>query len=247
MMTDFPKIQCPFVRKLYRFRGDPKDYPKYHIRPGQKTLYLVTNEIKESMGWVFEDPDTIATEKLDGTNFKVKIENNRITEVQNRQNVIDLLAIVHGRQHFAEGVLNSVGRGYIHGDGEHVGELIGPKIQGNPYDLAVHELYPFEKAIEELRYKSFDKHEKNYTNFDSWFKDYLKSLLYAKRHKIDIKDAKFAEGVVFHNLKLKAQGKTGMAKLRRDMYRWWYDKFEIDTDPVEMTIEDAKKIDEEQT
>jgi len=239
-MTDFPKIQCPFVRKLFNFRGDPKDYAKYHIRPGQKTVYLVTNEINGDYGWVFDDPDTIATEKLDGTNVKVKIEGNRIAEVKNRVNTIDLLAIVTGRQHFAEGVLHSVGKGYFHGDGEHAGELVGPKVQGNPYDLILHEFYPFEKAIGELRYKSFDKYEKNFVNFESWFKDYLRSLFHAKRHKIEIKDAVFAEGVVFHNLKRKVNGQTHMAKLRRDMYRWWYDRLDIDQEPIEMTLESAK-------
>jgi hypothetical protein len=33
----------------------------------------------------------------------------------------------------------------------------------------------------------------------------------------------FAEGVVFYNLKRKAEGHTYMAKLRRDMYDWFYD------------------------
>ena len=37
-----------------------------------------------------------------------------------------------------------------------------------------------------------------------------------------------AEGVIFYNLRRKAEGKTWMAKLRRDMFDWCYsDKIEI--------------------
>ena len=32
----------------------------------------------------------------------------------------------------------------------------------------------------------------------------------------------FAEGVVFYNLKRKAANQSWMAKLRRDMYDWFY-------------------------
>ena len=38
----------------------------------------------------------------------------------------------------------------------------------------------------------------------------------------------FAEGVIFYNLKRKEEGKAYMAKLRRDMFSFFYeDKIEI--------------------
>ena len=41
-------------------------------------------------------------------------------------------------------------------------------------------------------------------------------------------DKVMAEGVVFYNLKRKAEGKTWRAKLRRDMFDWYIsDKIEI--------------------
>jgi hypothetical protein len=40
--------------------------------------------------------------------------------------------------------------------------------------------------------------------------------------KVGYSEAVFAEGVIFYNLKRKAEGKTHMAKLRRDMFDWYY-------------------------
>jgi len=57
----------------------------------------------------------------------------------------------------------------------------------------------------------------------------LKSLLDSKR--VGYEKAVFAEGVIFYNLKRKAENKTYMAKLRRDMFDWYYsDKIEIHRD-----------------
>ena len=106
------------------------------------------------------------------------------------------------------------------------GEIIGPKLQGNPYLLDGHIWYPFEKTINHLKYKSFHQHEPTFANFSSWFKDHLKSLYHSKR--VGYENAVFAEGVVFYNLKRKAENKSYMAKLRRDMFDWFYaDKLKI--------------------
>jgi len=46
--------------------------------------------------------------------------------------------------------------------------------------------------------------------------------------RIGYENAIFAEGVIFYNLKRRAENKTYMAKLRRDMFDWYYsDKIEI--------------------
>lgn len=128
-----------------------------------------------------------------------------------------------------EAIFQSIGKGYVKEDGEQAGEVIGPKVQSNPYKLAVHEWYPFEKAITSLRYRSFDEHERTFDNWSSWFKDYLFSRYFTKKaSKEGSQENIFAEGIVFYNLKRKAEGKIWMAKLRRDMFDWYYsDNIEI--------------------
>ena len=60
-------------------------------------------------------------------------------------------------------------------------------------------------------------------NWSLWFKDWLHSRYYTKRaSKTGAEDKVFAEGVVFYNLKRKAASQSWMAKLRRDMFDWFY-------------------------
>lgn len=115
----------------------------------------------------------------------------------------------------------AIQKGHVADNLEQAGEIIGPKLQGNPYKLDNHIWYPFSKAINHLRYKSFHDYPLTFENLNAWFKDHLKSLLHSK--KVGYSDAIFAEGVIFYNLKRKAEGKTYMAKLRRDMFDWYYD------------------------
>jgi len=223
ILTDFPKIECPFIRKNHPISKEQfQDYrKKYNLRESQ--LYLVTKEVNPGYEWVFAEPDTIAVEKLDGTNVKVLIENKRIVHVQNRMNVIDLLSIESSKFQFSDGIFNAAGKGYFTANGEYVGELLGPKINANHYKLPSHEWYPFERAISSLKYKSFNEHERTFENLSTWFKNYLFSLFYAKKHNLPINEAIYAEGVVFYNLKRKAENQWPyMAKLRRDMFDWYY-------------------------
>ncbi len=227
-LTDFPKLYCPFIRQ--NFKVDKDDFRnkgrKYQLRNPE--AYLVVNQINPGYEWVFEDPNTFAVEKLNGSNVKIKTEQGRLIVLQNRKNFIDPLQIIHGKMFLLESVINAASMRYVKTDGEQAGESLGPKLQGNPYMLDNHLWYPFEKAIESLRYKSFDEHERNFDNWSSWFKDYLFSLFFrhiAKKKKIEEK--RFAEGVVFYNLKRKDQNKTWMAKLRRDMFFWYYDGIKI--------------------
>ena len=68
-LSDFPKVQCPFVRKIFPVNKD--DFKKYgsQYQLRNPEVYLVTNEVSPGFEWVFDDPDTIAVEKLDGTEF----------------------------------------------------------------------------------------------------------------------------------------------------------------------------------
>jgi len=228
ILTDFPKIQCPFVRQTFPVN---KDHFKQHgnkLGLREPEVYLVVDRITPGYEWVFEDPDTFAVEKLNGTNIKLKTEKGRLVALQNRKNVIDPLQIISGKTFIIEGIFRSIGKGYVQADGEQAGECIGPKVQANPYKLDFHEWYPFEKAINDLRYKSFHEHERNFDNWNSWFKDWLHSRYYQKiASKKGLTDKVFAEGVVFYNLKRKATSQTYMAKLRRDMFDWFYAGIEI--------------------
>lgn len=224
IMSDFPKIHCPFIRK--EFKVDREDWEKHGrlLQLRKPIVYLVINEINPGYEWCFDDPDTFAVEKLDGSNVKLKTKAGFLVGIQNRKNIIDPLQIIKEQSHYLDGVFQSIGKGYVEITGEQVGELIGPKLQGNPYRLTNHLWYPFDRAIKYLRYTSFDDHEKNFENWDSWFKNYLFSRFSTKRGNKDI----MAEGIIIYNMRRKAEGKIYRAKLRRDMFSWHYsDKIKI--------------------
>lgn len=222
LLSDFPKIECPFVRKTYKVNKD--DFKKYgaalELRSPQ--VYLVVDEINPGFEWVFDDPNTIAIEKLNGTNVKLETENGRLIALQNRKNIIDPLQIISGKAFIIEGIFTAIQKGYVEKTGIQAGELIGVKLQGNPYQLQGHLWYPFEKAIKHLKYKSFHEHDRTFDNWSSWFKDYLQSRFHTKL--VGYENAVMAEGIVFYNLKRKAEKKSYVAKLRRNMFSWYYNE-----------------------
>lgn len=189
------------------------------------TLYLVCDEINEGYEWVFNDSDTFCVEKLDGSNLQIRIKDDQIVEAQNRDNPIDLsFKLSNMTNYYMEAVMTAARKGYIKKeDGEYAGEAIGPQFQGNPYGLTQNIWYPFDRSVGSLRYKSFDDYERTFDNWSSWFKDYLKSRYYMKLNNLGFANCDvFAEGVIFYNLKRKSEGKLYMAKLRRDMFKWYY-------------------------
>ena len=230
MLTDFPKLHCPFIRQT--FPVDSAAFKQKGRALGLRgpEVYLVVDRVNPGYEWVFQDPDTFAVEKLNGTNIKILMEKGRLVELQNRINVLDPQQILDGRTFILEGVLNSAGKGLVLPDGEQAGELLGPKVNGNPYRLDRHEWYPFDKAVESLRYKSFEEHERIFDNWSSWFKDFLFSRYHQKKQRRELgaeAEKVFAEGVVFYNLKRKAEEKEWRAKLRRDMFPWFYEGLPI--------------------
>lgn len=223
-LSNFPKVRCPFIRK--DFKVNKVEWEKYgrQLQLRQPYAYLVTDEIVPGYEWVFEDKDTIAVEKLNGSNIKLMTENGRLIALQNRKNIIDPLQIIKGNSHIIEGVFQSIGKGFVNHDGVQAGELIGPKFQGNPYEMVTHLWYPFTKAIKHLSYRSFHEHDRTFEGWSSWFKDWLVSRFATKRGKENI----MAEGIIFYNLKRKSENKIYMAKLRRNMFEWYYsDKITI--------------------
>ncbi len=228
MLSDFPKLACPFIRQTFKVNKEQWKQHGSRLQLREPEVYLAVNRVNPGYEWVFEDPNTFAVEKLDGTNIKLLTEKGRLAHVQNRMNVIDPLQIIKGKNFIIEGIFRSVNKGYVKEDGEQAGELIGPKLQGNPYKLDFHEWYPFAKAMTDLRYKSFDEHERTFDNWSAWFKDWLHSRYYTKvASKLGRDDKVFAEGIICYNLVRKEQGKSYMAKLRRNMFTWFYDGLEI--------------------
>lgn len=197
-IQDMPKLESPFIRKINE-KGD----------------YVVTPEITEGYNWIFEgdENDVLATEKLDGTDVSIVIENGIISSIWNRTNRIPFFC--KGKEFIVEAVMESFKRGYTElPDGQHFGEVIGEKLNGNPLEIKGHLWLPFNTYCRDhLAYKSFHKYPKTFEGLKKWFLDDIKDggifSLLMKKKGVDKKP----EGIVFHNLK------TGqMAKLRIDMF-----------------------------
>ncbi len=197
-IEDMPKLESPFKRILYTNND-----------------YIVTPEITEGYEWVFNDDKVMAIEKLHGTNVSIVIQEGTVTQIYNRTERIPF--ITKSKSWVIKGILNSKERGYIDnlGDGQHFGELIGPKVNGNPYNLTEHIWIPFSTfGQKHLKYKSWGKYPKDFNTISSWFKELIP--LYASMvHGEEGRTKGFVEGIVFTH----PDGR--MAKLRRDMFDWF--------------------------
>jgi len=194
-IKDMPKIESPFVRKII------------------DGFYIVTPEINKDYKWVFEDENVMAIEKLNGTNVSIVIEEGNITSIWNRTNRIPFFN--KGKSWIVQGILESYDKGYCNfTDGQYFGELIGPKVQGNPYKLDKHLWIPFTSyGQNHLKYKSWGQYPKDFDTISTWFKEDLFSL-FARRHS-PTHEKVSPEGIVFTH----PDGR--MAKLRCDMFDWF--------------------------
>lgn len=191
-LIDFPKLKSPFVRKMVN------------------NNYVVTNEINEECKW-FQDDDVICTEKLHGTCCAAVIENGVVIALFNRTNRIPFIGGTLSKA-LTEGVNNAlIKKRFVLQDGILWGELIGPKIQKNEYDLKEHEWIPFSTYCQKnLKYKCWGKYPKTFESMSEWFKELMPLYMLKK----GVKDG-FVEGVVFVKIS------TGqMCKLRIDMFDW---------------------------
>lgn len=200
-MKRYPKTEAPFIRE----EG------------------VVQNEIREGFEWVFDKETVIAVEKLDGTNIAVECSNGDITGIYTRNG--ELKTVQNGDVEYVEGVARAIEKGwggYLEDNGITYGELVGKRIQGNPYEINYHIWVPFKKANEWLRYKSWGEYPKNFKSMSKWFnpdKFGLIPLFYSKVHGLDIETASeegYVEGIIFYDTE------TGeRAKLRLDMFPWY--------------------------
>lgn len=196
MVEDMPKLESPFVR----------------ARIGKQ--YLLTPTITEGYEWVFEDEQVKAVEKLHGTNVSIVIRDGEIKTMWNRTAAIPFFN--KGKAFITEGLLESFQRGHMDklGDGQWFGELIGPKVNGNPYGLEKHLWIPFKTyALKHLSYTSWGKYPKTYEAISEWFKT-LMPLFSLRTHGKDY-ETPYVEGIVFTH----PDGR--MAKLRKDMFDWF--------------------------
>ncbi len=191
-MENMPKIQSPFVRK--EIEGN----------------YVVTPEIAEGFEWVFEDDNVLAVEKIDGTNVSIYMNEGKLCGIMNRTQMIHFDILVKNR--FIDGIRTTYEKGRIPlSNGQHFGELMGPKIQKNFLKLEEPEWFPFDYLKKHFHYKSWGKYPRDFNTISNWFKNDLFSLMYVKLHNEKIQP----EGIVFHHI----DGR--MAKLRGDMFDWY--------------------------
>jgi hypothetical protein len=97
-------------------------------------------------------------------------------------------------------------------DGQHFGELIGEKVNGNPYKIKGHLWIPFSTFCQKhLRYKSWGKYPKNFETISEWFKELIPLYASMAQGEEGRKEG-FVEGIVFTH----PDGR--MAKIRKDMF-----------------------------
>ncbi len=202
-LKDMPKLSSPFFREE------------------KEEGYIVVPRFNRDYEWILDPEKVIATEKFDGTNVSVYVEDGNIKRVLNRTNPID---IWKSQKCYVEGIKRAIDEGKFKPgrmtDGQYFGELIGEKIQSNPYGVTGHLWLPFEYIKEHYGFKFYNRDflpENNlskdstdqelYDAFRDLFMN-LKSLWFMKK-----KESKQPEGIVFHNVE------TGeMCKLRVDMW-----------------------------
>ena len=191
IIRDMPKLKSPFKRE----KNDNGEY-------------VVTPTIEDGYDWVFVDPSVVAVEKLHGTNVSIYIQDGVITGVWNRTTRIPFFN--RGRENIIDGVREAYSRKYTEflPDGQHFGECIGPKINGNNYKLDKPIWVPFARLGEKYAYKSWGQYPKTFDAISEWFKEVMP--LFGRAH-----DSEFVEGIVFTH----PDGR--MAKLRRDMFDWF--------------------------
>lgn len=198
-LIDYPKTDCPFVRFT-----------------NEKGEYVVRDEISPGFEWVFES-GVRATDKLHGTNLCVHIKNKEIVGIDNRATRLYFggpVSVKGNSGKFLMGVMNAGNRGWLD-NGSHYGELIGPDINGNLHQTGEYLFVPFSRLYDGYHWNTWvqNKYPKTFESISEWFKE-LPSLFSKKCLKKDV----LAEGLVFYH----PDGRR--AKLRRDMFEWFYER-----------------------
>lgn len=208
----------------YEVHDMPKIYSPFE-REERNGGYYCTDTLNPGYGWVLNDDRVKAVEKLHGTNVSVLIDKGNILGVWNRENRVKPFSTDKRDHWIIQGIYESMRRGYIDQlpDGQWFGELIGPKIQGNPYDLDTWVWIPFETySRRKLVYKSWGEYPKTYDSIVKWLQDGLLPLFYSKIHGCSFDRAEeegaFTEGIVFTHTEPEEIDTDPYAKIRYDMF-----------------------------
>jgi hypothetical protein len=205
-VNDFPKLESPFVRQIINNK------------------YIVIPKINPNYNWIFDKNKVLASEKLDGTNVSIIIDQGKIIEIYNRKNTIGILS---NKKYFGfiDGINYSLYKELFRTNksGQFFGELIGPKINGNAYNEDKNIWIPFSYLKEKCEFKFWNKFLENeienknlsekeiFEKVSDIFKE-LWSLYYRRKTGKTI----FAEGIVFYNKETEE-----ICKLRRDLFEWY--------------------------
>lgn len=230
----FPKVKAPFTRS-----------------DNERGNYTVNPEVQDGYSWVFDRAEEVeAVEKLNGTNVAVYVEDGEITDAMRREGGREMVPVdpyAYSDRHIVRGIQNSSHRfSYMEkdfdGDGWHFGELVGPNVQGNPYELEEHLFVPFEWLRRKATYRSYGEYSVEFDAISDWFEDGLFSLFYMLMHGLDsveaasVSNGVFVEGIVFihpdhegrigpNDMETVESEKYGevtesLAKIRREMFDW---------------------------
>lgn len=242
-----------------RAKGDnmkvPERFPKvkapYERSENKNGSYTVDNSIQEGYEWVFERAESVdAVEKIHGENVGVYVEDDEITASARRNNdrTMRLVEPYNPRNHYiVRGIQNSAQRfSYLEkdfeGDGWYFGELVGPDVHSNPYDLDENLFVPFDWLRRKATYKSYGKYSVEFGDISDWLESGIFSIFYALMHGVEdlenvsISNGNFVEGIVFIHPDFQSSVRTSdletteseeygsvaepLAKLKRDMYDW---------------------------
>lgn len=227
-VKDMPKLESPFEREEINGK------------------YVCVPKIRDEYRWIFTN-EALAVEKLDGTNVSLIIENKKIKEIFNRQNPIEIFK--KGTKRFIESIYESMEKGIFDlsklADGQYFGELVGPQVNANPYNLENHVWLSFDYLKDNCYFKFWDNFVQELQNLNAEsivddeeiFKklsDCFKGLwsLYKRRRGIKGEavgeNTKFegmaAEGIVFYRKDVEIKFpyiENNVCKLRRDMFDWF--------------------------
>lgn len=231
----------------------PERFPKirsvYERDNNDNGQYTVNSVVNDGFDWVFDDAEKVeAVEKIHGTNMSVLCRDGEIKEVAARKGDRSMNRINPysdtGSYYLVRGVQNSIRRGYIDQsvDGWIFGELVGPKLHGNPYELEEHLFIPFEWLRDKCEYKSYGEYSTEFGDISDWLQNEIFSLFYSSMNGTNLSEASvsndvFVEGIVFvhpdfdgrihpdmlnttQHEKYGSVAKT-VGKLGRDMFDWY--------------------------
>lgn len=201
----------------------PKVRPPFERHESEDGHWVVRDSIPDRFEWVFDRATEVdAVEKLHGTNVAIRLsedpESDYIVDdaAQRRGNRQMELVEPYGTKAYTKyivrGIQNAMQRGsYIDylwdefGEGWYFGELVGPKVHGNPYDMNEHLFVPFDWLRDSVSYRSYGQYSTEFDAIRDWFEgreNGLSSLFNSRMNGVKLEESRpdagqFVEGIIF--------------------------------------------------